>query len=221
MTIIIEAQHILGDSTPEAFARYIEVYGDVIIPAMSDVGFNVVGAWRQVSGPLGRDLILSTAESMATVEQIGKKLGEHKAVTEGVPRFLDLGFAVDEILKNGTPLAFADDCRLQQGVATTEHASRCYRLIRRRIGATGIAAANEALSDLADGLEIAGSWKLFTAYQTTYGDRREISEIWISDDITREWYPQATAPDALAALDAVTQEASIHLLDPLPFSKAR
>jgi len=221
VTIIIEAQHILSDSTSEAFARYIEVYGEVIIPAMSDVGFNVVGAWRQVSGPLGRDLILSTAESMAEVEQIGKMLGEHKAVTEGVPRFVELGFAVDEILKNGTPLAFADDRRLQQGAATAEQVSRCYRLIRRRIGVAGMAAANEAISDLADGLEIAGSWKLFTAYQTTYGDRREISEIWISDDITREWYPKAASPNALAALDAVTQEASIHLLDPLPFSKAR
>lgn len=221
MTIIIEAQHILGDSTPDAFARYIEVYGDTIIPAMSDVGLNVVGAWRQVSGPLGRDLILTSAESMAAVEQIGPRLGQHKAVTEGVPRFVELGFSMDEVLKNGTPFAFADDRRLQQGAANTGHASRCYRLIRRRVGVAGMAAASEALSDLADGLEAAESWKLYTAYQTTYGDRREITEIWISEDITREWYPQAASTEALVALDAVTLEASIQLLDPLPFSKAR
>ena len=84
-----------------------------------------------------------------------------------------------------------------------------------------MAAASEALSDLADGLKAAGSWKLFTAYQTTFGDRREMSEIWIAVDITREWYPQAASTQALAALDAVTHEASIHLLDPLPFSKAQ
>ena len=84
-----------------------------------------------------------------------------------------------------------------------------------------MAAASEALSDLADGLKAAGSWKLFTAYQTTYGDRREMSEIWIADDITREWYPQAASTEVLAALDAVTHEASVHLLDPLPFSKAQ
>ena len=82
-------------------------------------------------------------------------------------------------------------------------------------------AAGEALSDLADSLEAAGSWQLFTAYQTTYGDRREMSEIWIAGDITREWYPQAAPVATLAALDAATHEASIHLLDPLPFSRAR
>ena len=142
-------------------------------------------------------------------------------VTEGAPRFVELGFAVDEILKNGTPLAFADNRRLKQGAATIGQASRCYRLIRRRIGVAGMAAANEAISDLAEGLEIAGSWQLFTAYQTTYGDHREISEIWNSDVITREWYPMVASPETLAALNAVTQEASIHLLNPLPFSKAR
>jgi hypothetical protein len=221
MTIVIEAEHILADSTPAAFARYVEIYGEVIIPAMNDVGFNVVGAWRQVSGPLGRDLILSSAESMAAVEQIGSKLAEHKTMIAGLPRFAELGFAFDEILKNGTPFSFADDRRLQQGAADASGAPRCYRLIRRRVGVTGMAAASEALSELADGLEAAGSWQLFTAYQTTYGDRREMSEIWIARDITREWYPQAASTDALAALDAVTDEASIHLLDPLPFSVAR
>jgi hypothetical protein len=221
MTIIIEAEHILADSTPTAFANYVEVYGEVIIPAMIDVGFNVVGAWRQVSGPLGRDLLLSTAESMAAAEQIGPKLLQHKTVVEGLPRFAELGFTFDEVLKNGTPFAFADDRRLQLGAENTGSAPRCYRLIRRRVGVAGMAAASEALSDLADGLEEAGSWKLFTAYQTTYGDRREMSEIWIADDITREWYPQAASTEALAALDAVTDEASIHLLDPLPFSEAR
>ena len=221
MTIMIEAEHILGNSTPTAFANYIKVYGETMIPAMNDVGYNLIGAWRQVSGPLGRDLFLTTAESMAAMEKIGPRLLEHKTLTEGLPRFAALGFTVDEVLKNGRPFAFADDRRLQQGAANTGSAPRCYRLIRRRVGVTGMTAASEALSDLADRLEAAGSWKLFTAYQTTYGDRREMSEIWIADDITREWYPQAASTEVLAALDAVTHEASVHLLDPLPFSKAR
>jgi hypothetical protein len=221
MTIMIEAEHILSNSTPTAFANYIKVYGETMIPAMNDVGYNLIGAWRQVSGPLGRDLFLTTAESMAAMEKIGPRLLEHKTLTEGLPRFAALGFTVDEVLKSGRPFAFADDRRLQQGAANTGSAPRCYRLIRRRVGVTGMTAASEALSDLADRLEAAGSWKLFTAYQTTYGDRREMSEIWIADDITREWYPQAASTQVLAALDAVTYDASIHLLDPLPFSKAQ
>ncbi len=117
-------------------------------------------------------------------------------------------------------------------------------------------AAGQALSNLADGLEAAGSsmaemeapgsklsaaealvhggrwpgtlqprrrprWKLFTAYQTTTGDRREMSEIWITDGFVGEWFPEAAPAEALAALAAVTQEASLHLLEPLPYSKAR
>lgn len=221
MTIMIEAEHILGNSTPTAFANYIKVYGETMIPAMNDVGYNLVGAWRQVSGPLGRDLFLTTAESMAAMEKIGPRLLEHKSLTEAVSRWAELGFTVDEVLKNGRPFAFADERRLQQGAANTGSGPRCYRLIRRRVGVSGMAAASGALSDLADGLEAAGSWQLFTAYQTTYGDRREMSEIWIADDITREWYPQAASTEVLATLDAVTYDASIHLLDPLPFSKAR
>ncbi|MDC1328762.1 hypothetical protein N8291_05545 [Pseudomonadales bacterium] len=221
MTIVIEAEHVLGNSTPAAFAKYVEVYWATMIPAMNDVGYNLVGAWRQVSGPLGRDLFLTTAESMAAMEKIGPRLLEHKSLTEGMSRWAELGFTVDEVLKNGRPFEFADDRRLQQGAANTGSAPRCYRLIRRHVGGAGMAAASEALSDLADELEDAGSWQLFTAYQTTYGDRREMSEIWIADDITREWYPKAAGAEALAALDAATREASMHLLDPLPFSKAR
>jgi hypothetical protein len=221
MTIMIEAEHILGNSTPAAFANYVKVYGETMIPAMNDVGYNLVGAWRQVSGPLGRDLFLTTTESMAAMEKIGPRLLEHKTLTEGMSRWAELGFTVDELLKNGRPFEFADDRRLQQGAENAGNSPRCYRLIRRRVGAAGMATASEALSNLADGLEAAGSWQLFTAYQTTYGDRREMSEIWIADDITREWYPQVASTEPLAALDAVTQEASIHLLDPLPFSKAR
>tara|TARA_B110000285_G_scaffold34511_1_gene36690 strand:- start:1026 stop:1691 length:666 start_codon:yes stop_codon:yes gene_type:complete len=221
MPIMIEAEHILGDSTPAAFANYVKVYGETMIPAMNDVGYNLIGAWRQVSGPLGRDLFLTTAESMTALEKIGPRLLEHKSLTEGMSRWAKLGFTVDEVLKTGRPFEFSDERRLQQGVANTGSAPRCYRLIRRRVGAPGMAAASEALADLADGLEAAGSWQLFAAYQTTYGDRREMSEIWITDNITREWYPHAASTEVLASLDAVTYDASIHLLDPLPFSKAQ
>ena len=221
MPIMIEAEHILGDSTPAAFANYVKIYGETMIPAMNDVGYNLVGAWRQVSGPLGRDLFLTTAESMAAMEEIGLRLLGHKSLIEGMSRWAELEFTVDEALKNGRPFEFSDDRRLEQGSNNTDSTPRCYRLIRRRVGVTGIAAASNALSSLADQLEAAGSWKLFTAYQTTYGDRREMSEIWIADDITRQWYPEAASTEVLAALDAVTQEASIHFLDPLPFSRAR
>ena len=221
MTIMIESQHILGDSTPAAFARFVDVYGETAIRAINGVGMNLLGAWRLTTGPLGRDLMLTAVDSIAAMEELGAKLFEHEALKEGLPRLMGLGFTMDEVTRNGTPLSFADARRLQQGAADPGTAPRCYRLIRRRVDSAGMQAAIKALSDLADGLEAAGSWKLFTAYETTIDDGSEISEMWITDDITREWYPQAAPADALAALDAVTHEASILLLDPLPYSKAR
>lgn len=221
MTIIMEAEHILGDSTPAAFAKYVEVYGETAIRAMNDVGFNLLGAWRQTTGPLGRDLLLSSTESMAAMEALGPKLFQHDALVEGLPRLMGLGFTLDEIAKNAVTLACADDRRLRQGVSDPDAAPRCYRLIRRRVGFAGMQAASDAIAELADGLEAAGSWKLFTAYQTTTGDRGEISEMWIAPDITREWYPPAAPAEPLAALDAVTRQVSMHILDPLPYSKAR
>lgn len=233
MTIIIEAEHILGSTMPAAFANYIKLYGEDLLPILNDVGFNLIGAWRQITGPLGRDLFLSTADSMAAVEEIGVKLSQHPALQAGLPRLTKLEFTIDEVIKNATPFAFADERRLAQGAVNISAKPRCYRLIRRRVGITGIGVASEALSQLADALEAAGSWQLLTAYHSKTGDRGEMSEVWITDDITRDWYPQITSAEtsthtstqasieALKVLDAVTHEASLHLLDPLPFSKAR
>lgn len=221
MPVIMEAEHILGDATPATFAKYVEVYGETAIVAMNDVGYNLLGAWRQTTGPLGRDLLLSSAASLAEMEARGPKLFQHEALKEGLPRLMGMGFTIDEVAKNAMTLPFADERRLEQGIAAPGAAPRCYRLIRRRVGFAGMAAAIKALSDLADGLEAAASWQLYTAYQTTTGDRREISEMWITEEITRDWYPQAAPAQALAALDAVTLQASVHLLDPLPYSRAQ
>ena len=221
MAIVSEVQHILGHSTPNSFAKYVDTYGEVAIPAMNGVGINLLGAWRQATGPIGRDLMISSFESMAEMEEILPKLLQHEALTEGLPRLMGLGFTIDEVARYGRTLPFADDRRLLQGTNNPGTKPRSYRLIRRRANSDGIATAIDALSDLADGLEAAGSWKLFTAYVTTGGDRREISEIWIADDVSLEWYAKAASTQTLAALDAVTLDASIHFLEPLPYSNAR
>lgn len=221
MTVISETQHILGDSTPASFAKYVEVYEETAIRAINDIGSNLLGAWRQTTGPAGRDLMLSASESMAAIEETIPRLLEHEALVEGLPRLMGLGFTIDEVAKYGRALPFADERRLQQGFENTGGNPRCYRLIRRRAASDGMGAALEALSLLADALEATESWKLFTAYITTAGDRREISEMWITDEVTMDWYPRNAPEEALAALDAVTFDVSIQLLDPLPYSRAR
>ena len=221
MAIISEVEHILGDSTPSTFEKYVEIYGDTAIRAMNGIGINLLGAWRQVTGPIGRDLMLSSFESMAELEDYLPKLMEHEALLEGLPRLMGLGFTIDEAARYGRTLPFADERRLLQGTENLGVSPRSYRLIRRRADSDGMEAAIGKLSDLADALEAAGSWKLFTAYLTTVGDRRELTEIWIVDDFTSGWYPQAAPLEVLAALDAVTLDSSVQLLEPLPYSKAR
>lgn len=221
MAIISEVEHILGDATPATFDKYVEMYGEIAIQAMNDIGVNFLGAWRQTTGPVGRDLMISSFESLAAMEEMVAKLMENKTLAEGLPRLMGLGFTIDELSKYARTLPFADERRLLQATNNPGNHPRYYRLIRRRANTDGMEAAIYALSDLADGLEAAGSWKLFTAYVTMAGDRRELSEMWIADDLTLDWYPEAAPAKALAALDAASLDASIHLLEPLPYSKAR
>ena len=221
MTIISEVEHTLGDATPATFDKYVEMYGEVAIQALIEVGANPLGAFRQATGPVGRDLMISNFESLTVLEETLGKLMENKTLVEGLPRLMGMGFTIDELSKYGRTLPFADERRIQQGMDNPSGNPRHYRLIRRRADTDGMEAAIYALSDLADGLEAAGSWKLFTAYVTISGDRRELSEMWIADDLTLDWYPEAAPAKALAALDAASLDASIHFLEPLPYSRAR
>jgi hypothetical protein len=41
MTIIIKEEHILGSTMPAAFANYIKLYGEDLLPILNDVGFNL------------------------------------------------------------------------------------------------------------------------------------------------------------------------------------
>lgn len=215
----MEVEHVLGAATPAAFSRYVTAYGRVAVPGMIDLGFDVCGAWRQVTGPLGRDLLLLRFDSAAAQEQAISRITPELA--EKLQRMLrEVGTSLKEERKTATPILF-DERRRSYGAAAPGAPPRTYRMVRRRLAFGADVEAVDALVELVEAVEKAGSWKLFAAYRTVIGHGDEMTEIWISGAPANEWFDDAAPPAAIARLDSVTLEATLSLLEPLPYSKAR
>ena len=58
MTVLIEAVHAVKPLTNTAFDTWVEWYGNDVIPALERNGFDVVGAFKRSTGPMGEDVLL-------------------------------------------------------------------------------------------------------------------------------------------------------------------
>ncbi|MBI2767797.1 MAG: hypothetical protein HYX53_18020 [Chloroflexi bacterium] len=193
MTVFIEAIHTIRPITNTAFDRYVELYGNVVMPLLKR--FESMAAYEQASASLFREPTLLSSFAALAKE-----------------------FSVTESAKSARPVPYATEQRLERALAGRPATPRQYVQAILHLAPGGQAVAYGLIGRLADQFEAAGV-QLATAYETAIGQRGEVTDIWIAPAAPSFAYqPGDPMAEITSALRKAAPEESMYFLNPLPYS---
>jgi hypothetical protein len=220
MTVIVEAIHTIKPVTNTAFDKWVEWYGNEIIPAMTRNGFDVLGAFKRSTGTLGEDLLLLRFESMGDYERAGLSLRKDKAFLQSVGGTMGQ-WTVVESAKAAVTVPYATEARLERALEAKPEKPRQYMQAVLHLTMGGQPVAYDVIGQLADMIDASGRISLATAYETTMGLRGELTDLWVSEggvpDLT--YRPGDPLAELIAKLRTVAPHETINYLNPLPYSR--
>ncbi|MCC7365479.1 MAG: NIPSNAP family protein [Dehalococcoidia bacterium] len=218
MPVIVEAIHVIKPITNTIFDRWVEWYGNEIIPAMERNGFDVLGAFKKSTGPMGEDMLLMRFENMAAYEAAGLSLRNDAKFVAAVSARKE--WTISERAKTANIVPYATEQRLERMLAKPEK-PRQYMQATLQVSLGGQPKAYELIGKLADLIDGSGRMALATAYETAIGQRGELTDIWAYFDGMPDlsYRPGDPIAELTAELRKVAPEESITYLNPLPYSK--
>lgn len=221
MPIFLEAVHTVYPLTGSAFDRYVEIYGELVVPAFGRHGFDLLGAWKRTGGPMGQDVLLVRFDSLADFERASASLMSDAVIQTQLFAQLDkAGLTIRESAKSATPVPYATEARLEEALADRPAAPRQYAQAVLQLELGGQPKAYDLIGQLADRLATSGAAKLATAYETALGQRGEVTDLWILrggvGDLS--YRPGDPLGDLIGPLREVAPEESTYYLNPLPYS---
>jgi hypothetical protein len=220
MTVLVEAVHAVKPLTNTAFANWVEWYGNEVIPAMERSGFEILGAFKRSTGPMGEDQLLLRFESMADYERAGVSLRKDAAFLKSVQK-IGGQWNVVETAKVAAFVPYATEQRLERALAERPEKPRQYMQAVLLLNQGGQPTAYECVGKLADMLDGGSAMRLVTAYETTMGRRGELTDLWVCPGGVPDFgfRPGDPLAELIGKLRTVAPEESINLLNPLPYSR--
>ncbi len=218
MTIFVEAVHTVTPLTNTAFDAYVAWYGEFVIPALKRNGYDVVGAFKRTGGPMGQDVLLSRFENAAAYERAGASLRADASFLAGVGKMAGQ-FELQESAKLAAAVPYATEQRLENALAERPAVPRQYMqaVVQMRLGAQPKFYA--VLQELADLTDQGSAFNLVAAYETTIGQRGELTDLWVMPGPPSLAYKPG---DPLAGLVDELRKAALgestYYLNPLPYS---
>lgn len=219
VAVVLEVVHSIKPLTGNVFDAWVEWYGNEIIPAMSRNGFDVLGAFKRSSGPMGEDLLLIRFETMADYQRCSLSLRNDRAFLKALTAIGS--WNVRESSKMATFAPFATEQRLVKALAERPSTARQYLQSIFQIRSGGQLAAYEAVAKLAEIADTQSEVQLVTAYETTIGQRGELTTLWARrNGLPDLSYRAGDSPlDVIAVQGEATTEESLCFLNPLPYSR--
>lgn len=218
MSILVEAVHVVKPLTNTVFDRWVEWYGNEVIPAMERSGFDILGAFKRSTGPMGEDVLLLRFENMLEYERAGVALRQDAKFLKAIS--IPGPWTVTESNKLAAFVPYATEQRLEKALADRPAKPRVYMQAVLRMKMGGQPKAYEAIAKLADIIEAGGQGALATAYETTVGLRGELTDLWAFNAAPDFSYrPGDPLADLMVDLREAAPEESINLLNPLPYSR--
>jgi hypothetical protein len=219
VTVVVEAIHVVKPLTNTAFDQWVDWYGNHVMPALARNGFDVLGAFKRSTGPMGEDVLLMRFDSMSDYEKAGVSLRTDKEFLKGTGAMGK--WDVRESAKVAAFVPYATEQRLEKALAAKPAKPRQYMqaVLQMKLGGQPVAYA--AIEKLAGIVESGGRMALATAYETTVGQRGELTDLWVLEDGAPDFTYRAGDPMAelIASLREAAPEESISLLNPLPYSR--
>ena len=220
MVVLVEAVHTVKPLTNTAFASWVEWYGNDVIPAMERSGYDILGAWKRSTGPMGEDQLLLRFETMNDYERAGVSLRQDPAFLKSIASIASR-WTVTERAKTATFVPYATEQRLERALAERPGKPRAYMMAVLQMVTGGQPAAYEAIGKLAGMLDESPSMRLVTAYETAIGQRGELTDIWVCNNGVPDFSFTTNDPlgELISGLRKVAPEESINILHPLPYSR--
>lgn len=218
MTVILEAVHAVKPLTNTAFDRWVDLYGEIVVPAMARSGYGLLGGFKRTGGPMNEDVLLARFENLAAVEAASDALRRDPAMAKLRERME--GLSIQETVNIGTAVPYATDARLEAQLAAKPDAPRQYMQAVLGLVSGGQPKAFELVGKLADWAEGAGALNLTTAYESRFGRRGVLTDIWVMPNGIRsfDYRPGDPLAEIIAPLREVAPDESIYYLNPLPYS---
>ena len=218
MTVIVEAVHAVKPLTNTAFDRWVDLYGELVIPAMARSGYDLLGGFKRTGGPMNEDVLLVRFESLAAQEAASQALRKDPGLAK--LREHMTGLTIQETVSVGSVVPYATAERLERQLAAKPDAPRQYMQAVLGLVSGGQPRAYELVGKLADWAEGAGALNLVTAYESMFGRRGVLTDIWVMPNGIRsfDYRPGDPLAEIIAPLREVAPEESIFYLNPLPYS---
>ncbi len=220
MTVLVEVVHAVKPLTNTVFDKWVDWYGTDVIPAMGRNGFDVLGAFKRTTGPMGEDVLVIRFESAGEYEKAGIALRKDAAFLASLASVAG-SWHVKETVKVANIVPYATEARLEKQLAARPEKPRQY--LRAVLGMKygGQPATMAALDKLADIVDASGRMALATAYETSIGTRGELTDLWVYENGVPDlsYRPGDPMAELVAALREGAPEESTSYLNPLPYSK--
>lgn len=220
MTVLVEVVHAVKPLTNTVFDKWVDWYGTDVIPAMGRSGFDVIGAFKRSTGPMGEDVLVIRFDSMGDYEKAGVALRKDAAFLKSLGSVAG-SWNVRETVKVANVVPYATEQRLEKQLAARPEKPRQYLQAVLGMAYGGQPATMAALDKLADIVDGSGRMALVTAYETSIGTRGELTDLWVYDNGVPDlsYRPGDPMAELVAALRVGAPEESLSYLNPLPYSK--
>jgi hypothetical protein len=219
MTVVVEAIHVVKPLTNTVFDQWVDWYGNHVMPALARNGFDVLGAFKRSTGPMGEDVLVMRFESMTDYEKAGVSLRNDKQFLSGTGAMGK--WEVGESAKVAAFVPYATEARLEKALTAKPAKPRQYMQAVLKMKLGGQPTAYAAIGKLADTIEAGGRMALATAYETTVGQRGELTDLWVLENGAPDYSYRPGDPlaEIIASLREAAPEESTCLLNPLPYSR--
>jgi len=220
MTVLLQAIHTIRPIGGAIFDRWVDVYGEAVVPAMQRNGFDLLDGWKRSSGTLQQDLLLARFESLADFERASDSLRKDREMGQRIgARLAEMQVGEEITLADTVP--YATEQRLERALTEKPATPRHYVQATLRVRLGGQPVAYEAIGQIADRLEQAGVLQLVTAYEARTGVRGTLHDLWLLPRGVGDLSYRRSGGglgELETKLRAVAPEEEITYLNPLPYS---
>ena len=219
MAGFLELIHTAQPLTNTAFDTWVDFCAATGVPAMEQRGFDLVGAWKRTGGCMLQDVHLFRWQDRTALDQAAWSPSNGPTVLEALGK-TSAPVDVVETVKIAETVPYAQPARLERALREKPDQPRQYMQMVLELVPHGQAAAYALIAKLVDTLAASGGLQLVTAYETTIGQRGELTDIWIAPPGVRPLAYHRGDPlgEIVGPLREVAPQEAFYYLNPLPHS---
>lgn len=219
MPILVEPVITLRPVGRVTVEHFIDVYANKEHALIERHGFDLLGAWTRMGGPIQQIVHLYRFESLTAYDDARSTLRKDPAVVANLLAAYGENLSITETVTCGASLPHATADRSDR-LKTASPPAELYVQALLQVALRDQATAVNLMAEVHDQVEASGAMQLVTAYMPIFGRRDQLSVVWRLPQgmASLAAAAEAASGEAVEALRALVQDESLQFLNPLPYS---